>query len=455
MLEILTSYVVELGPFMLLAAVLGVGLPFLLFTARPSQWLVAFSVLILCMVPFGGADISLGSEGSIVRQIGWGCCFLLALFFFVRDDHGSYSIPWHWLPLPMLLLLAYALTSIAWSEVPLVSAKRAAQLFGVLLIAFALTRNSKPGGALLQLSWPGLVVLLLGAIAVAIPSLAFDQDGNYKGITFTKNVWGQFALLMSLVYLFQALSAERRRRHWWMFALASGSLLATRSATTIAIFAVSLSIVGMWALSRRYRQQALVTGLTFVLIGTSIAFGYFVVEGELPVDRIFEHGLDSVGKDTTLTGRTALWRMMWLEIDRHPWLGAGYGGYWLGLEGPSAAVVSFFSWRPGQAHSGYIDVINELGYVGLALLIAVLAIHARNIYLTRRHHEGLFAVLHLAILAAALLLNGSESSLLRTTHVWWIVLTISIVEVHVRLSSERQIVARGCVTGPLSKKELP
>jgi exopolysaccharide production protein ExoQ len=454
MFEILTSYVIGLGPFVALATVLGVGLPFLLLTARPSQWLVAFSVLILCIVPFGGADISVGSEGSIIRQIGWGYCFLLALFFFIRDEHGKYSIPWHWLPLPLLLLIAYAFTSIAWSEVPLVSAKRALQLVGVLLIALSLTRNSKAGDVLLQFSWPGLVVLLLGTIAIAIPSLAFDQDGNYKGITFTKNVWGQFALLMSLVYLLQALSGERPRRNRWLFALASGSLLATRSATTIAIFAVALSIIATWALSRRYHQQVFVIGLAFVLIGATIAFGYFVVEGELPLDSIFARSLDSVGKDTTLTGRTALWHMMGLEIDRHPWLGAGYGGYWLGLEGPSATVVSFFSWRPGQAHNGYIDVINELGYVGLALLISVLAIHARNIYLIRRRHDGLFAVLHLAILAAALLLNGSESSLMRTTHLWWIVLTISIVEVHVRLSSERPIIASGCETVPLSRKEL-
>jgi hypothetical protein len=43
------------------------------------------------------------------------------------------------------------------------------------------------------------------------------------------------------------------------------------------------------------------------------------------------------------------------------------------------------------------------------------------------------AAFHAAISASALIFNATESSLLRTTHLWWVLLSISVVAVHVRV----------------------
>jgi O-antigen ligase len=336
------------------------------------------------------------------------------------------------------VLLIYALISVAWSEVPLVSAKRAVQLVGVLFIALALVRQARSSNPLASFAWPGLFFLTLGVVALAVPWLSIDPDGNYKGFTFTKNVWGQFALLMALVYMLLALSKIRPRLNWWLFAFASLSLLATRSATTIVIYVVAVLVVLYWVAARRYSDKTLPVSLAATMLGAVALFIYFLVEGALPIDAAFEAGLGSVGKDTTLTGRTELWRWMGYEIDRHPWLGAGFGGFWVGLEGPSFTIVRFFSWRPGQAHNGYIDVVNELGYVGLVLLVWVLVVHLWNIARINRRGEGLTAIFHLAILVSAILLNVSETNFTRTTHLWWIILTSSIIGVHVHLRHMNQ-----------------
>ncbi len=121
---------------------------------------------------------------------------------------------------------------------------------------------------------------------------------------------------------------------------------------------------------------------------------------------------------------------------------SGFGGFWMGLEGPSFTIVRFFSWRPGQAHNGYIDVINELGYVGLALLAWVLVAHLWNIVMIHRRGEGLAAIFHLAVLIAALLLNVSETNFMRTTHLWWIILSSSIIGVHVHLHQLNRVSSR-------------
>lgn len=437
MLQFIYAYVAGLGPYVAIALALGLGIPFLLLVTRPTRWLVPFIVLFVGLVPFGGATLTDVAEGSIFRQIGWGAAFLIALLFAVRGPDGRFSFQWDWLPVPYLVLLAYALISVTWSEQPLVSLKRAVQLLGVLFIALALVRHRRDSIALGQFVWPGLFYLLLGVLAIAAPSFAFDPDGNYKGFTFTKNVWGQFALVMALVFMFLALNKQRPRLNWFLFALASASLIATHSATTITIYALAISIVFLWSASRKHGRKLQIAGLVGAILGTVGAFGYFLLKGSLPVDKLLEVALGSVGKDVTLTGRTELWQMMGYEIARHPWLGAGYGGFWLGLEGPSYTIVRYFSWRPGQAHNGYIDVTNGLGFVGLALLLSVLAVHLRNIYRLNRQGDSLASVFHLAIFAAALLLNVSETSFMRTTHLWWIVLTISIIEVHVGLRLAR------------------
>lgn len=432
MFQLIYAYVAGLGPYVAIALVLGFGIPFLLLVGKPERWLLAFAVLFLCLVPFGGGELAGASEGSMYRQIGWGSTFLLALFYALREQR-RFTVPWTWVPVPYLVLLVYAMISVAWSEVPLVSAKRAVQLVGVLFIALAFTRQTRASHALTTFAWPGLFFLLMGVVALAVPWLSIDPDGNYKGFTFTKNVWGQFALLMALVFMFLALSKTRPRLNRWLFAFASLSLFATRSATTILIYFFAVMVVLYWVAARSYGGKLLPVSLALLMFGAVSLFAYFLIQGELPIDVVFEASLGSVGKDTTLTGRTELWRWMGYEIARHPWLGAGFGGFWMGLEGPSFTIVRFFSWRPGQAHNGYIDVVNELGYVGLGLLVIVLLAHLWNIVRINRHGEGLTAIFHLAILVAALLLNVSETNFVRTTHLWWIILTTSIISAHVHL----------------------
>lgn len=430
MFQLIYSYIAGLGPYVAIALVLGIGIPFLLLVTKPSRWLVAFMVLFMGLAPFGGGhSLTDVAEGSVYRQIGWGLVFVLALFYAMRDEQGRFTIPWSWLPWPYLVLLAYAVLSVSWAEQPIVSAKRAVQLFGVVFVALALVRQRGERDALERFTWPAVIFLVLGVLALAAPSMSFDPDGNFKGTAVTKNTWGQFALLATLIFLYQALSKHQTKLSWWLFGGGLLSLAATRSATSIAVFIAAVSIMLAWVAHKRYRSNFQIALLGASLIGIAMVFGYFLFTGSLPVEAALSAGLGSVGKDATLTGRSELWRMMGYEIARHPWLGAGYGGFWLGIDGPSFSIVRYFTWRPGQAHNGYIDIVNELGYVGLTLILVVLLSHFRNIYLYSRLGFGLPAIFHAAILCSVLLLNISETSFMRTTHLWWIVLTMSMIEI--------------------------
>jgi exopolysaccharide production protein ExoQ len=77
--------------------------------------------------------------------------------------------------------------------------------------------------------------------------------------------------------------------------------------------------------------------------------------------------LVAAGKDASLSGRTELWAVVTREIYERPVLGAGYGAFW--REGRGRELVS--TWNPRQSHEAYLDLLLDLGVVGVGLVAAV------------------------------------------------------------------------------------
>ena len=74
-----------------------------------------------------------------------------------------------------------------------------------------------------------------------------------------------------------------------------------------------------------------------------------------------------IGKDSTLTGRTDIWDALIYSIKQKPWLGFGYGVYWLDQLGPSYYVRLSLQWGVPTAHNGWIETWLSVGIVGVAL----------------------------------------------------------------------------------------
>jgi O-antigen ligase len=126
------------------------------------------------------------------------------------------------------------------------------------------------------------------------------------------------------------------------------------------------------------------------------------------------------GKDQTFSGRAAIWAILNEHIAYRPWLGCGFGAYWVEVPGsPSLEMIQRLYFYPTEGHNGYLDVINELGAVGGLCLVA---------YLTSFLRQGLriFAAmrpqgtLYLTLLFEQLVGNLSESR-------WFNVLTFDFV----------------------------
>lgn len=88
--------------------------------------------------------------------------------------------------------------------------------------------------------------------------------------------------------------------------------------------------------------------------------------------------------DTSCTLRLALWESTWAMIMDHPWLGIGWGAYWLVYP-----AYDFFIGDGGarivHAHNMYLNIAAEIGLLGLALFILVMAGHL--VYALRLWHR--------------------------------------------------------------------
>ena len=73
--------------------------------------------------------------------------------------------------------------------------------------------------------------------------------------------------------------------------------------------------------------------------------------------------------DPTLTGRTQLWQYVLSRWEESPYLGQGYGALWqVGPETGGLFAQAHVGWVMNEAHNGYLDVLAQIGIIGLLVL---------------------------------------------------------------------------------------
>jgi O-antigen ligase len=133
------------------------------------------------------------------------------------------------------------------------------------------------------------------------------------------------------------------------------------------------------------------------------------------------------GKDLTFSGRTGIWEIINRHIALRPILGSGYGAYWVQIpESPSMEMLARLYFYPTESHNGYLDVINDLGYVGGVLLVGYLITYVRQglrIFKLYRTQGALF----LALIFEQFIANLSEARWLNSLCNEFVIVTIATV----------------------------
>ena len=325
--------------------------------------------------------------------------------------------------------LVYCLLSLLWSDEPFVLAKRWIKDLGNPIVVLVLLTERQPyeavGITLRRLSFLLLPLSVLFIKYYPEMGRAYLADGSvmWTGVGHQKNDLGLLCLITGMYF---AWAHVHPRPGGKVFAGRSDAIDAvligmlgwllymSNSQTSIACLVVAIGVLVV----AKLRSVSLKPSRVVSLI-TIAALGYLFLQSTFGVNNyIFR----LMGRDPTLTNRTTIWRTArGLEVNQL--VGAGFLTFWNPER--TAAFKSELGASLNQSHNGYLEQYLNLGYVGVAFIIAILVSALLDV---RRHldEDARPALLRLCFLVAAIMYNYTEASFYGINNMWVLLLTASI-----------------------------
>lgn len=351
------------------------------------------------------------AEGSALTQVMlFGVYIVSFILLAIRPmDHLLRAFR----PKLLWLLPALAILSILWSGAPTISFRRAVALAGSFVFGVYLATRYPRVMLLRFLLVISLIAIVLSFIvSAALPAYSIDPlSGAWQGVFGQKNQLGQFMALSAALWLLYAVTCKRYRLLAGFGALSVVLMLLSRSATAVVIFAGLIAVLAVVRLLRVRSPLALP-----ILLLVTLIVGYVAMRTASDPAGV----LAALGRDSSLTGRTQLWSLVWQMIRARFWLGYGYGGFWLGFEGPSGPVWLATGWEPPSAHNGFLDLMLDLGVVGLIVLVPALIATLRYGCALAVRGRTLDAAFPLIFLVFILISNMTESYLVAYNSLSWV-----------------------------------
>ncbi len=315
----------------------------------------------------------------------------------------------------LLALVAYMFVSTFWSDMTLIALRGWVHEVIVLVMAFVIMSEVNPRQALASLLRRSAYVLIPFSLMLIkyYPALG-RQYGRWSGIEMWTGVTGQKnelgrLCMISVFFLVWALY-QRWREHPVMGgryqAWADVSIIfiglyllkGADSATSLASGLVGAATFLGLNLFRKLRlmvPQAGLLALVIFLIGFGVSAPF--VGGS---DVASFSGL--VDRNSTLTGRTYVWAAVLPAMKQQPLLGYGSGSFWTDARRKLYQIPT--------AHNGYLDILLELGEVGLAFYTVWLLSCFRQLHRALAQDFD-WASLAICFLVIGVIYNTTESAL--------------------------------------------
>jgi O-antigen ligase len=331
---------------------------------------------------------------------------------------------------PLLLFFTYCLISVVWSDFAFVAFKRWTKGIGNVAMVLIVLTDPHPRAALKRfITSAGFVLIPVSVLFIKYfpyygrGYLSYVWTPVYTGVATDKNGLGYDCLLFGLAALFCFFDAWRSKVGSWRNRqmLVHGTIMLmtvwlfykANSATSM----LSFMFGAMLLLLVAYIKRPWVLHAVAVAVPLTAIIAFSVLD-------LDAYAANAVGRDVSLTGRTELWAEV-LRTQTSPFFGVGFESYWLG---PRADYLwDKFWWRPNQAHNGYIETYLTLGYVGLAMLLVMLASGYRHVVQMIRKDPA--AAGFTGGLRGAVILYNLTEAAFKAIHPLWIGVLLAIATV--------------------------
>lgn len=379
--------------------------------SRPvSLWLKAGTPIAPTDVNVDGSPLDaaifglLVVAGLVVLGMRW-----KSLVGFVRDN-------------PILVtFLAYCLLSTLWSDYSFIAFKRWTKSLGdVVMIAVVLTDPDMFGAIGRFFCRVGYVLIPASILLIKYyPDIGRVYDTwtwvpFNCGVTTFKNLLGMITLVCALGTLWCFLRSWRerrsaRRRHLIvqgaMLLMSVYIFVIADSMTSLSCFVLAGCLMFFANQSWVSRRPALIHVTVAAIVTLSLVALFFDSSGDL---------VKTLGRNSTLTGRTDIWRIV-LELSQpRPWFGTGFESFWMGDR-----LQTMYRFEKGiqEAHNGYLEIYANLGWVGVGLLAALIVTGYRHAMATYRRDRALGSI-KLAFFITGIVYSFTEAGFRLMSPVW-------------------------------------
>jgi len=135
--------------------------------------------------------------------------------------------------------------------------------------------------------------------------------------------------------------------------------------------------------------------------------------------------LTLIGKDSTLTGRTDIWKSVLASAMKHPVLGYGYSAFLLSTE--SSNVTMALRHATNAIDNGYLVVWLELGAVGLSLFGYTLIRVLKDAVFCLNSSANPYVAFYVLVVLLTAIGNVTEAYIMSSNRLVWIMYVMACV----------------------------
>lgn len=392
--------------------------------ASAALWIPTLWIMISASRPVGywfesGLATTL-EEGSSYDRLALSALIILALFVLLkrnmdlrqalRDNFG------------LVLLYLFLGMSIIWSDYAYLSLRRWIRLLGALPVALVVLSEESPRDALesvirrcAYVLVPLSLVLIKYYPAFGVSFGRWSGATMWTGVTMTKNSLGQLCAITAFFVLWSWFRDRKENREavplrrpadFLVLGLSTFMLAGigdSFSATSVTVLVIGVIILKIMFGTEEGRRPVIAG---YLLIGIIASWVLLMFSDYLAPLMSF------LNRDATLTGRVDIWKIGLRVAAENPFLGTGFGGFWV-TGNPISTAFGFLT-----AHNGLLDAMIETGAVGVCLLLFF------QFALYKRFSRGLsrdiaWPVFGIAFLVMSFLYNYTESIFLKSSQYAW------------------------------------
>lgn len=344
---------------------------------------ILVTFLLLAGVDLGNAqqtfDITLGETietvqaGSAVRQVALvGFAVIAGAVLIAAGPRPATVKPI--IVVPLVLLLVLMAVSVTWAIDPQLTLRRVIAYGAMLVGAFVCARVLSVRTIVLgTLAFTGLfVVLAVVAQIVAGPFTPALGGWRLAGIVHPVALSWYCGLGAIAAVTTMRLEPSLRLPATWAAAAFAGCLVLTKTRTGLGATLLAILVVWFLTAPRGSRRDlpVVVAWIALITFLVALAFpGDHFSWNSLYAGTVESSSLgrtDAVEQIATFTGRLPVWEASLALVSQRPMLGFGFSAFQSPEMIPVLAEAA--GWVPTSTHSGYIDALLSLGFVGLGLV---------------------------------------------------------------------------------------